>query len=222
MSTIKTRVVPTVLRGVPYDFYTRLRDDPRNDGLRMTYNDGDLEVMSPQIRHDRGGRHLLFIVRAYATVFNLECESAGSTTFRKGLPGALKGKGKEPDESFYIAHARHVRDKDTIDLEVDPPPDLWIEVDNRGSSRGRLPIYAALGVPEVWRYRPRRRKLWFGLLEGKGYVETDRSRSLPALTPGLVLDLLDEARARGETAWDRWMREWMGVTLRDAHDRARG
>jgi Uma2 family endonuclease len=215
MSTVTKRVlVPTVLRGVPYDIYCLIRDHPGNDGYRMTYSDGALEIMSPQHRHEKGGSRLAMIVRAYTAVFGVDCQGAASTTFRRGLPGELKGKGKEPDESFYFAHEALIRDKDDIDLEVDPPPDLWIEVDNRSSSKGRLPLYAALGVPEVWRYRSRRRALWFGLLEGEDYVEVVRSRSLPKLTTALVLDLLDEAARRGETAWDNWMRGWMDSTLR--------
>ncbi|MBX6314442.1 MAG: Uma2 family endonuclease [Isosphaeraceae bacterium] len=67
-----------------------------------------------------------------------------------------RGSGKEPDESFYFAHEGRIHDKDQIDLTVDPPPDSWIEVDQRGSSRGRLPLYARRSVSEVWRYRVRR------------------------------------------------------------------
>jgi Uma2 family endonuclease len=67
-----------------------------------------------------------------------------------------RGRGKEPDKAFYFANAAAIRGKETIDLRVDPPPDLWIEVDNRGSSKGKLQLYAALGVPELWRYQARR------------------------------------------------------------------
>jgi Uma2 family endonuclease len=218
MSTITQRHAPTTLRGVPYDVYVRLRDDWRNDGLRMTYFNGTLEIMAPaEFRHEKGSRRLGLIVLAYAVVFRLDCEGGGSTTFRRGLPGALKGHGKEPDQCFYIAHAADVRDKDALDLEHDPPPDLWIEVDNKGSSQGRLPLFAALGIPEVWRYRPRRQTLWFGRLENTAYVEVERSSALPLLTPAIVLELLAEAR-RGESAWDRWMREWMDTTLRHRVD----
>jgi Uma2 family endonuclease len=214
MSTTTRRRTPTTLHGVTYDTYVRLCKDGRNEGLRLTYYDGTLEIMAPtQFRHEKGSWRLGILVHAYAVVFRLECEGARSTTFRKGLSGELKGHGKEPDESFYIAHAADVREKDTLDLEVDPPPDLWIEVDNQGSSKGKLPLYAALGIPEVWRYRPRRQTLWFGVLRDGTYVEVDRSAALPRLTPSIVLEILAEAH-RGETAWDVWMRDWMDTTLR--------
>ena len=94
-----------------------------------------------------------------------------------GNSRSRRGNGKEPDQSFYFANGPAIRGKATIDLEVDPPPDLWIEVDNRSSSKGRLPLYAALGVPEVWQYRVRRRTLRFFRLNeaGDGYVPIDRS-----------------------------------------------
>ncbi len=215
--TTKRKAVPTgsavkprcVLWGVSYDAYVAMRDDPRNDPIRMTYHDGVLEVMSPEFRHESGSFRLGMIVCAYAASTGLECEAAGSTTFKKGVPGAREGKGKEPDESFYIRHHEAVRHKNTLDLTVDPPPDLWIEVDNRASSAGKLPIYASFGVPEVWRYRPRRRALWIGRLEGGAYTEVAESRCLPGLTPALLLEFLDEAQKRGQTAWDVWLRAWI-------------
>ena len=79
----------------------------------------------------------------------------------------------------------------------------------RISSAGKLPIYASFGVPEVWRYRPRRRVLWIGRLEGGAYTEVAESRCLPGLTPALLLEFLDEAQKRGQTAWDVWLRAWI-------------
>jgi Uma2 family endonuclease len=218
----KMVLVPTVLRGIPYDAYVLIRDYPGNNGYRMTYDDGTLEIMSPQLPHETGAELIGMIVRAYTAVLGIDCRGTRSTTFRRGLPGQLKGKGKEPDASYYFTHAALIRDKDKIDLEVDPPPDLWIEVDNLASSKRRLPLYAALRVPEVWRYRTRRRTLWFGLLQEGTYVEVARSRALPKLTTERVLYLLDEATARGEPAWDNWMRGWMDSTLRFMDERGIG
>ncbi len=216
MSTNPTPVIirqiverPTTLRGVPYDWYVRLRDDPANGGLRLTYYDGTLEIMSPEFRHEKGARRLGMLVNAVTSELRIPCTGAGSTTFRKGRPGTLKGLGKEPDECFYIQHEAEVRDRETLDLSTDPPPDLWIEVDNRGSSRGRLPLYAALGVPEVWRYRPKNQRLWFGqLVEGR-YQPIERSVALPMLTPALVLEALNMSQGISESEWDRRVREWV-------------
>src|SRR5438270_2004971 len=101
MSTLRAKRHVTRLTSVPYDTYVRLRDARGNRGLRMAYHDGVLEIMSPEFRHDRGARNVFLVVLAYCAEFGVACAPAGSTTFRTGLPGALKGKGREPDESFY-------------------------------------------------------------------------------------------------------------------------
>lgn len=79
---------------------------------------------------------------------NLPCQSARSTTYnREDLD-----KGIEADDCYYLEHEPLVRDKDEIDLEVDPPPDLAVEVQVSRSALDRMGIYAAMKVPEVWRF----------------------------------------------------------------------
>jgi Uma2 family endonuclease len=210
MATIpKRRSGVTVLRGVPYSVYATLRDEPANDKLRMTYFDGTLELMSPEFQHEIGCRQLGLIVAILTSELDIPCTGARSTTFRRGGKGIKKGNGREPDESFYLANEPRIRGKRTINLDVDPPPDLWIEVDNRGNSRGRLPIYAALGVPEVWRYRVRRGELRFVRLVDGAYEPIDRSLALPMLTPALVLEALVLAADLPESRWLRRLREWV-------------
>jgi Uma2 family endonuclease len=219
MATVTRRVDVPVLHGVTYDEYVKYRDHPRNDGVRMTYRNGMLEIMSPEYIHERPADHLGMIVRAVAAVFAIPYLGARCTTFRRGVIGTLRGSGKEPDNSFYFAHIGAIRNKEKIDLNVDPPPDLWIEVDNRGSSLGRLPLYASLGVPEVWRYHARRRTLWFGRLVGDHYEALDRSLSLPMLTPAVVLDLVaDAAGAPDDMTWDEQTRSWLRETLKPAYE----
>src|SRR4051794_31662694 len=103
--------------------------------------------------------------------------------------------------------------KDEIDLVIDPPPDLWIEVDNRGSSRGRLPLYAALGVPEVWRYRVKQGRLWFGRLRDDHYVPIEQSLALPMLTPQLILEALKLGESLSESEWDPILRDRVRANL---------
>src|SRR4051812_499616 len=136
--------LPLVLRGVRYGDYVGLRDEPANGHLRMAYHDGTLEIMVPEYQHEVPSRRFGLIVFVITEELGILCHGTRSTTFRRGMRDMKKGKGKEPDESFYFAHAPDVVGKESIDLERDPPPDLWIEVDHRASSRGRLPIYAAL------------------------------------------------------------------------------
>jgi Uma2 family endonuclease len=98
--------------------------------------------------------------------------------------------------------------KSQLDLDVDRPPDLAIEIDNSRNSTTSLPVYARLGVPEVWRYKPREKTLWFGRLVGDHYEPIERSLNLPRLTPALVVQALQEAGRLGETDWKPWLRAW--------------
>ena len=219
MATVtKTRTVdsePTILQGVPFDDYARLRDEPKNDHLRMTYYDGTLEIMSPEFIHESPSRRLGMFVAIVTGELGIPCEGAASTTFKRRGIGPKKGHGKEPDQSFYIINAHRILNNERLDLESgDPPPDLWIEVDNRSSSRGRLPVYAALGVPEVWRYDAREKTLWFGrLIDGPSYVAIERSVALPMLTPDLVLDALQLGIGLNESTWYRLMKTWVLETF---------
>jgi Uma2 family endonuclease len=178
----------------------------------MAYHDGVLETMSPELRHDRGSRRIHEVVMAYCEAFGVPCLMAGTTTARKGRPGTLKGRGKEPDASYFLRNdAEAIRGKDSVDQAVDPPPSLWVEVDNWGSSKTREETYAALGVPEVWRYRAPRKALRFLRLAAGVYEEIPSSASLPGLTPQIVLEALDEAdRLVDDAAWRRSLREvWL-------------
>jgi Uma2 family endonuclease len=207
MSTAQEQRTVSHVTGVPYDEYVRLRDDPAYDGQRMAYHDGVLEIMSPEFRHEKGGSRLHHVVLAYCEAFDVDYEEAGSTTFRKGVPGQPEGDGNEPDKSFYLRDAvAAVVGKEKLDLAVDGPPSLWIEVENTTSSVDRLRLYAGLRVPEVWRYQARAHALWFGRLAGEVYEEVAASVALPGLTAATVLDLLDHGRTLSTAQWVRWLK----------------
>ena len=103
-----------------------------------------------------------------------------------------------------------IRDKVEIDLAIDPPPDLAIEVDNTRNFEGKLPIDAALRIPEVWRYDAKAGALWFGRLQADGtYAPLTQSECLPLLTPGRVLEALNLCRGVPESRWGLLLREWI-------------
>ena len=210
MSIVKKRSRGFRVSGVDYSSYLKMRAAAENGGYRMTYVHGVLWLMSPQFRHEQGALGLHALIIEYAVLTNLDIEPAGATTFHKGVPGSPLGIGKEGDETYYLGIlAAKVRDKETLDLAVDPPPSLWIEVDNYGDSSGKLPLYAAFGVPEVWQYRVRRGTLRFWRLSDGVYEEVPESLALPGFRPEMVLELLDEGRARISPDWLKWMRnDW--------------
>ncbi len=198
------------LRDVDWETYCKLRDEPANDRIRMTYVDGALTLMSPEYRHDGGAEVLGLLIRGVTSGLGLEVKGIRTTTLRRGT-APRRGAGKEPDNAFYLGeNERRMRRMEGLDLAVDPPPDLAIEVDNSRDSEAALPIYARLGVPEVWRYDVRAGTLWFGRLRGESYAEVARSGCLPRLTPALVLQALDvfDQGEMDENAWQEWVKGW--------------
>jgi Uma2 family endonuclease len=201
------------LRNIDWETYCKLRDEPTNYHIRMAYLDGDLTFMSPDPTHDEGAESLGLLVRGVTSGLGLRVKGIRTTTLRRGT-APVKGSGKEPDNAFYIGEnellMRNLKKKGKLDLAVDPPPDLAIEVDHTRDSEAALAIYARLGVPEVWRYDVRGHALRFGRLAGDAYQEVDRSVCLPKLTPALILQALDvfDEGDMDENAWLDWIKEW--------------
>src|SRR5678816_773145 len=139
-----TLVVPDV----DWESYEELLDNLSDrPAPRVSYDTGRLEIVSPLPKHESYKEILACLVRAFAEETDAPLEALGSTTWkrRKLL------KGAEPDGCFYVANASRITGKEDLDLNVDPPPDIAIEIDTTRSSLSKFPIYAALGVPEMWR-----------------------------------------------------------------------
>ncbi|MFH5805409.1 Uma2 family endonuclease [Alienimonas sp. DA493] len=142
---------PTVLRGVTWEEYVGLRAKPENEHVKLTYdgpNGGLLEIERPNgLLHETVSRMLAALILAFCEERKLSVRPSGAVTQnREDLRRGLEG-----DESFYLAHAEALRRRNHVDLAAgDPPPDLCVEVDVTSPGVAKLPIYAALGVPEVW------------------------------------------------------------------------
>jgi Uma2 family endonuclease len=198
-----------ILRGVDWEHYLLLRNHPGNDHLRLSYLDGTLILVSPEYIHDFYGRRLGLVVDLVTEALEIPIQGSVTTTLRRTRQGRRKGSAKEPDQAFYFGpNAFRMHKRDQIDLELDPPPDLAIEVDHKADSSRALKLYARLGVPELWRYKTKSRTLWFGKIAGEEYETIDRSVHLPRLTPDLVLFALARIDDLGETAAKPWLRDW--------------
>ena len=136
------------LQGVPWRTYLELRDSRENQHIRMTYNQGQLEMTAPSKRHEHFGYFLGRLIDVWTEELNIDVQSCRTMTFKR--EDLLRGL--EPDNCYYIAHEAAIRNKEELDFTVDPPPDLAIEIDLGGGAMDKLEIYAAFRVPEVWRY----------------------------------------------------------------------
>jgi len=146
---------------------------------RITYDRGILEIMSPSKIHEQIRWLIGRMIEAFAEESDIDLCIVGSTTFcREDL-----NRGIEADECYYINHTDLIRSKEEIDLSTDPAPDLAVEIDISRTSTGKLDIYAAIGVAEVWRYCEG--ALHIHVLNQAGvYEESDGSVALPRFPIG--------------------------------------
>lgn len=197
-----------VLDGVSWREYSRFLRAFEHRRLRLTYDRGRLEIMAPTFAHEGDGRFLGHMVRILADELNRPIAGGGSTTFRR----RRRRRGLEPDDCFWIANEQKIRGKRRIDLDVDPSPDLAIEVDVTRSSLKRMAIYAALGVPEVWRFDGAR--LTFHILgTDDTYTVAAVSRSFPILAPDDLLPFLQMRATQDETTVAKSFRAWVKQKL---------
>jgi Uma2 family endonuclease len=193
-----------ILDGVSWRTYGRLLRAFDDRHLRLTYDRGDLEIMTLSPEHERFKRLVGLLIGVLVEELGWDMAGFASMTFRS----TRQRRGLEPDECYWIQNEPQVRGKDSIDLRHDPPPDLVIEIDVTHSSLDRLAIYAALGVPEVWRFNGR--QLLAHLLQpAGGYLESGQSRAFPFLAISDLEQFLGRRSAQSETELVRQFRAWV-------------
>lgn len=192
-----------ILHGVSWTTYESLLADFQDShAAHFAYDRGALEIMAPSAKHEEPNRAIAFFVELIALEMNLNVRNLGSTTFtREDL-----GRGFEPDTCFYIQNAARVKGKEEIDLAVDPPPDLVIEVDITHLSFDKLPIYAAVGVPEVWRYDSQQITIF--TLEDETYRPQAESTALPGLPSSVLSRFIAESKTLDRLDWAQRVCEW--------------
>ena len=171
--------------------------------VRITFDRGALELMSPSGPHERLKKLLDRLISAAAEELDIPLRSQGSTTFsREEL-----NRGLEPDECYYIEHEPDVRDRDDVGSDG-PPPDLAVEVEVSRTALDRMGIYADLGVPEVWRLSGTD-LVMLRLDESGSYREVDRSEIFPQIPRSVFTELLDRRFESTELNLVRDFRRWI-------------
>lgn len=170
---------------------------------RVAYYDGLLEIMAPSPEHEYFNQTISIAIEDMAETLDLNYESYGSTTWRR----QAKQAGLEPDNCFYFQNEAKVRGKLQFDLNQDPPPDLALEIDITSQSLERFPIYARLGVLELWCYDTGLLKIYH--LQNGQYVEVQQSAIFPQLNIGALPQLIEANRSVGRLALRRSVRTWV-------------
>jgi Uma2 family endonuclease len=194
-----------VFHDVTWDDYEALLRIVGERPIRVTYDEGAMEVFMPSFGHERDADLLNCMVTMLTEELAISRVGGGTTTHKR----QDLGKGAEPDKCYWFgANARRVRGKRQLDFEVDPVPDLVIEIDVTHTSLDRLKIFAALRVPEVWRSDGR--SLQFLHLQANGtYQPRATSRNFPALRVSSVARFLKQGRIADSTEWIRSFRAFV-------------
>lgn len=164
--------------GVNWSDYVHLCEvrDEHHKGVKITYDRGRVELMSPSYRHEKWGSRLADLVKVYAEEAGIPHIGGGGTTFRR----EDLERGLEPDECFYVQNTPAILHRDELDLTRDPPPDLAIEIDVTRSSLSKASIYEELRVPELWRFDGSTLEVRLLSTDGR-YELRDRSLAFPRL-----------------------------------------
>jgi len=201
----ESRYDTVVLDGVSWETYEKLRSDLDEAGehAHIVYDDGRMTIIAPLSSHDRRKRLIGRMVEMLTFELDIPIASVGSASWkRKDLR-----KGLEPDEGYYIQHARQIGGRMDLELPQDPPPDLVLEVEGTRSPKPKFPVYAALGVPEIWHYEGKAIRCLH--LRGGKYEPAETSLAFPFLRPADFQQFLEMLPARDENSMLRAFLDWL-------------
>ncbi len=197
-----------LIADVSWKMYNHILDElGEKRSYRVSYSQGNLEIMAPLPEHETAKVMIGDLVKALLEELDIEFLSLGSTTFNR----ESMDSGVEPDDCFYIENEAAVRGKSRINLKTDPPPDLALEIDI--TSRTRFDNYEALGVPELWRFNGQ--SLEINVLQEGKYVKTDTSRYFSKFRlVDAIPKYINQSKVTGRNAAMRAFRAWVRESTR--------
>ena len=196
-----------VLRSLNWQRYQTLRETLGTDrNIRFTYSQGTLEVTIPLEVHEFSARMIELFIRVLVVETGMDLKTMGSTT----LDREALDRSAEPDDAYYIQNQPLVAGRD-VDFEKDPPPDLLIEVDITHTDIDKLRLYAAMGIPEFWRYNGEVWRIY--CLQGGQYQEVEVSPTFPQTEKFRLYEFLATAR-KSEAKAERDLRAWVRSLFR--------
>lgn len=198
-----------VLRDIGWEGYRRLlKIRGERNVPRMVYLDGSLYLMAPSFQHEHLKERLGQFVTEVVVGLEIPCIFAGSTTFRRR---SRKG-GVEGDKTYYFTNLVQVRGKERINLRVDPPPDLAIEVAVTHDADEAIEVYRRFQVPEVWIFGES--ELTILRLDARGrYNSSEHILALPDVTAAEVHSWIIRDQEGSDTEWIEELRRWVAEVL---------
>ncbi|HET6890560.1 MAG TPA: Uma2 family endonuclease, partial [Pyrinomonadaceae bacterium] len=192
-----------LLHNISWDTYEGLlRDNPETRSLRLTYDRGDLLIMVTSLEHEEISDLFHLLINLLAEEFEVESRSFGSATYKR----KDRKQGFEPDCCFYFKHQARMRGKKRFDPARDPAPELIVEIDITSPSIKRLPIFAAFGVAEVWRFDGEELEI---LILHKGeYSKSDYSPALPKVNAKVITGFIRDNFKMAPLEWKKRVRSW--------------
>ncbi len=188
------------------EFEAILEELGEKRAAKIAYNRGTLEIMTPLPEHEVNKVLIGDLIKALLEELEIEFYPLGSTTFKN----QLMQQGIEPDDCFYIQNEAAVRGKDRLNLAVDPPPDLALEIDL--TSRTHLSVYQTLGVPEVWRFE--QGELQINILQQGKYIESENSPNFSNLPiKKAIPEYLQQVKKEGRNKTMKVFRNWVKEQL---------
>ncbi|CAD5929202.1 Uma2 family endonuclease [Planktothrix agardhii] len=169
---------------------------------RIAYDNGTFEIMTPLPEHEYYKEAIGISIQDIAEELDINYESYGSTTWKREVRLA----GIEPDNCFYFQNEAKIRGRLEFNLNQDPPPDLALEIDMTHKSLNRFPIYARLGIPEIWCYDSGELKIY--QLQQETYGEVETSSVFPMLRVQEIPTIIEQYRLDGKLAVRRAIRNW--------------
>jgi Uma2 family endonuclease len=200
---------PAVLHGIDWPTYSRFLRLFAERRFRHTYDRGRLEIMSPiHYEHDNPAYLLGRFIDVLTDELNLPARAGRCVTLRH----RKKQRGLEPDNCYWIANADRMRGKTgRIDFRTDPPPDLAVEIEVSRTALKRLKVYAALNVPEIWRFR--KGVVTFNILRDGKYCAQPKSLAFPHLLAADLIPFVAQFGDADDTMLVRRFREWVKQQL---------
>ena len=186
------------------DYESLLAAAPEASGLRISFAEGVLEIMTLSTEHESYAQLITRLIDRLSAFKRTEIIFFGSATIKK----SRQTRGAEPDACFYIQTAAQIGNKIRLDFNADPPPDVAVEIDLHHESTYKIPIYATLGVSEVWRYDGEKLEI-LKLADGE-YVPQEKSDALPILSAAVLTDFLNRSRTEPQPkilfAFEDWLK----------------